>query len=68
MKEWSVKTKFSGSDFMRTQLGKDSIIQDGNFNYGYMIPGNGAKGRQQPINNSNDLRSIYEKRKQIIMW
>ena len=73
MKEWSVKTKFSDSDVMRTQLGKDfnEFFQDGDFNYGYIIPGHGAKGRQQPINNSNDLKSMYdmyEKRKQIIVW
>ena len=41
---------------------------NGDFNYGYIIPGHGAKGHQQPINNSNDLKSMYEKRKQIIMW
>ena len=68
MKEWSVKTTFSDSDVMRTLLGKDfnEFIQDGDFNNGYIIPGHSAKGRQQPINNSNDLKSCMRRESKLL--
>ena len=73
VRPWSVNTIFKDVSVMKEQLVAQfhDVILDDELVFGYLLPGHGSKGRQQPIIKSSDLVMMYEaykKRKKIILW
>ena len=73
MKQWGNTTKFSDVAWLRSQIKADfSTYLDGdNFQIGYIKPGHGAKGRQIPIVDAEDLTCMYarcQRTKHVVLW
>ena len=73
VKKWDKESKFSDVSIMKNQLSTDfaEFIKDAQFSFGYIQPGHGAKGRQQPLEVNEDLSTMYSVhsgKKQIILW
>ena len=73
IRKWDINCEFDDLDDMRTQINLefDEFIDNGMFQFGYIEPGHGAKGRQVLITNSehiSDMYQTYEGRKQIVLW
>ena len=74
VKKWEkMSAKFCDIDVMKTQLSTDfaEYIRGTEFTFGYIQPGNGAKGRQKPLVDSEELSTMYKLyrvKKQVVLW
>lgn len=73
VKRWDNESTFGDVSVMKNHLSTDfaEFIQDAQFSFGYIQPGHGSKGRQQSLEVSEDLStmySVYSGKKQIILW
>ena len=64
---------FSSVEQMNHVLGEEfaDLIQGNNFEFGYMVPGHGMRGKQRPIENLDDLTmmwSEFKEKKCILLW
>lgn len=73
-RDWcQAQTKFTNISAMRSRLAVDfhECIGENEFDFGYIQPGHGIKGRQQSLTKNEDLMTMYElhkRRKQIVLW
>lgn len=73
-RDWcQAQTKFTDISAMRSRLAVDfhDCIGENKFDFGYIQPGHGIKGRQQSLTKNEDLMTMYElhkRRKQIVLW
>ena len=58
---------------MKIQLESEfhEFILEDDFSFGYIQPGHGSKGRQQPVVEDRDLAmmyDVYKKKRQVLLW
>ena len=72
--EWATDIKFTSVMVFRKQLEvkfQEFIDKDRVFQFGYIIPGHGVKGKQKVIETDEDLQGMYteyKSKKVIVLW
>ena len=74
--KWDVDCKYDSADDMKSDLQQKVedlgyISTQDDFNFGFVIPGHGVKGKQQSIVLDEDVEEMYRQyrgRKEIVLW
>jgi len=73
---WDVNCKYDSADDMKSDLQQKVedlgyISTQDEFNFGFVIPGHGVKGKQQSIVLDEDVEEVYRQyrgQKEIVLW
>ena len=72
VEEWEIDEKFDTFTSLRSEIGKafsEFIVSD--FDFGYMQPGHGMKGKQFIVSTDSDITAMYKEfknKKCILLW